>query len=84
MLGADAVQRQAAHRNLFASELEDAPLCDLRVALNQNQPIGNSRLYAEIEAMTDQRRELRKRGRPRKEKKPQDESAQSELELRIN
>jgi len=38
------------------------------MALNQDQPIGNSRFYAEIEAMTGQRRELRKRGRPRKQK----------------
>jgi putative transposase len=38
----------------------------LRLALNQDQPIGNDRFYREIEAMTGQRRALRKRGRPRK------------------
>jgi hypothetical protein len=31
-----------------------------------SQPIGNDRFYREIEAMTGQRRELRRRGRPRK------------------
>jgi putative transposase len=36
------------------------------MALNQDQPLGNSRFYAEIEAMTGQRRELRKRGHPHK------------------
>ncbi|MGB5833755.1 MAG: transposase, partial [Thiohalocapsa sp.] len=46
--------------------LDEAPLCDLRIALNQDQPIGNDRFYAEIHAMTGQRREPRKRGRPRK------------------
>jgi putative transposase len=36
------------------------------MTLNQNQPLGNSRFCAEIEAMTGQRRELKQRGRPRK------------------
>ena len=36
------------------------------MALNQDQPIGDDRFYREIEAMTGQKRELRKRGRPRK------------------
>ena len=51
---------------MFRAELDDAPITELRMALNQNQPIGNRRFYADIEAMTGQRRELRKRGRPRK------------------
>jgi hypothetical protein len=51
------------------------------MALNQDQPIGNSRFYAEIEAMTGQRRELRKRGRPRNknEKEPLEEIGQQPL-----
>jgi putative transposase len=53
---------------LFTEALEGAPINDLRMALNQNQPIGNPRFYAQIEAMTGQRRELRKRGRPQKRK----------------
>jgi putative transposase len=67
-LGAAPGERQGAYRALFANALEDAPLADLRLALNQNQPIGNQRFYAEIEATTGQRRELKKRGRPRKPK----------------
>jgi putative transposase len=38
---------------------------DIRLALNQNQPLGNSRFHAQIEAMTGQKREAKPRGRPR-------------------
>jgi putative transposase len=65
-LAAEPAQRLEAYRKLFHAALEDAPLADLRMALNQNQPLGNDRFYAEIEAVTGQRREPRKRGRPRK------------------
>ncbi|MGB5831305.1 MAG: hypothetical protein WBG92_04865, partial [Thiohalocapsa sp.] len=51
------VSRREAHRALFAAALDEAPLRDLRIALNQDQPIGNDRFYAEIHAMTGQRRE---------------------------
>jgi hypothetical protein len=37
------------------------------MALNQDQPVWNSGFYGETEAMTGQRRELRKRGHARKE-----------------
>jgi putative transposase len=67
-LAEDDGSRRAAYRDLFARALEDAPLTELRLALNQDQPIGNARFYREIQAMTGQRRELRKRGRPRKSK----------------
>ena len=65
-LCADNTSRHELYRDLFRTALDDAPLADLRMALNQDQPIGYSRFYAKIEAMTGQRRELRKRGRPRK------------------
>ena len=42
------------------------------LALNQNQPLANSRFYAKIEIMAGQRREAKPRGRPRVE---HDESA---------
>ena len=53
------------------------------MALNQDQPIGNDRFYREIEAMTGQRRELRKRGRPRNRKDhgTVGETGQAELPL---
>jgi hypothetical protein len=38
----------------------------LRLAPNQDQPIGNDRFYRVIQEMTGQRRELHRRGRPRK------------------
>jgi hypothetical protein len=49
----------------------------------ENQPLGNDRFYAEIEAVTGHRREPRKRGRPKKQ--PSDDPApdlrQQELPL---
>jgi putative transposase len=82
-LGADDDARRAAYRELFRGALDDKPLADLRLALNQDQPIGNDRFYREIEAMTGQRRELRRRGRPRKqEQQPSaDDSGQRTLSL---
>jgi putative transposase len=65
-LGATAAQRQAAYRALFRSQLDKAALDDIRLALNQNQPLGNERFLQKIEAMTGVRREARPRGRPRK------------------
>jgi putative transposase len=82
-LGADDDARRATYRELFRAALADKPLADLRLALNQDQPIGNDRFYREIEAMTGQRRELRRRGRPRKqvEQPSADDSGQRELSL---
>ena len=82
-LGADDDTRRAAYRELFRGALDDKPLADLRLALNQDQPIGNDRFYREIEAMTGQRRELRRRGRPRKQEEPPsaDDAGQGELPL---
>jgi putative transposase len=82
-LGADDEARRAAYRDLFRGMLDDKPLSLLRLALNQDQPIGNDRFYREIEARTGQRRELRKRGRPRKqdEQPSVGDAAQGELPL---
>jgi hypothetical protein len=60
-LGADEEARRAAYHDLFRIVLEEAPLTDLRMALNQDQPIGNHRFYREIEAMTGKRQALRQR-----------------------
>ena len=68
--GADDYFRRAAYRGLFSGALDEKSLAELRLALNQDQPVGNDRFYREIEAMTGQRRELRKRGRPRKRDEP--------------
>jgi putative transposase len=50
-LGDDEETRRAAYRELFRIALDDQPLGDLRLALNQDQPVGNDRFYREIEAM---------------------------------
>ena len=61
-LAAVEAARREVYRNLFRTALDDAPLSDLGMALKQDQPIGNGRFYAQIEAMTGQRRQLRKLG----------------------
>jgi putative transposase len=66
-LGRGAAPRQAAYRDLFRAQLDRAAIDDLRLALNQNQPLGNTRFLDAIERMTGQRREARPRGRPRAE-----------------
>ena len=77
-LSANDNSRREVYRDLFRGAMDDAPLADLRLALNQSQPIGNSRFYTETEALTGQRRALRKRGRPRKieEKEPLPDTGQ--------
>lgn len=64
-LGATAAARRAAYRALFAHALDERTIADLRLALNQSQPLGNQRFYARIERLTGQRREAKPRGRPR-------------------
>ena len=63
-LGMTSKARQAAYRVLVRSELDAAAIDDIRLALNQNQPLGNSRFYAQIERKLGERREARARGRP--------------------
>lgn len=65
-LGADAESRQAAYRELFRSELDREAISHIRLALNQSQPLGDSRFLDRIEQMVGIRREARPRGRPRK------------------
>jgi putative transposase len=66
--GPNEAERREIYRGLFTEALDEAPINDLRKALNQNQPIGNLRFYAQIQAITGQPRELRKPGRPRKQR----------------
>jgi putative transposase len=69
-LGADAAQRQTAYRALFRAHLSDAALTDIRLALNQSQPLGDGRFLAQIERALGERREARPRGRPRVAEQP--------------
>jgi putative transposase len=64
-LGRHVASRQAAYRALFRTQLDRAAIDDIRLALNQSQPLGNTRFYANIEQMTGIRREAKPRGRPR-------------------
>ena len=65
-LGSSDFDRQAAYRALFRPELDAAAISDIRLALDQGQPVGDSRFIDHIERVTGQRRESRPRGRPRK------------------
>ncbi|MEQ1807955.1 MAG: hypothetical protein ABL900_21445, partial [Burkholderiaceae bacterium] len=64
-LGAGHKSRQAAYRALFLSELDAPAIDDIRLALNQSQPLGHSRFLAKVEKVAGERREPRPRGRPR-------------------
>jgi putative transposase len=66
-LARGAAARQQAYRALFRPAPDRAAIADIRLALNQNQPLGNGRFLDEIERMTGQRRAARPRGRPRTE-----------------
>lgn len=65
-LDGDQANRQAVYRSLFRSELDHEALADIRLALNQGQPLGKGRFLDQIERMIGRRCEVRPRGRPRK------------------
>jgi putative transposase len=70
----------AAYRALFRAHLIEAALADIRLALNQDQPLGGGRFLAEIERATGVRREALPRGRPRMAGAP-DAALPGQLEL---
>lgn len=72
-LGENGSVRQEAYRVLFRSHLDQEAVDDIRLALVQNQPLGNERFHARIEQLTGQRREAKPQGRPRA--MPSDEGA---------
>lgn len=65
-LDRDNEEQQAAYRALFSQELEREALADIRLALNQGQPLGSARFLDQVERMAGRRCEVRPRGRPRK------------------
>jgi putative transposase len=65
-LALDDTRRQIAYREIIDQVLSDKTITDIRLALNQTQPLGNSRFFDAIEQATGQRREAKPRGRPRK------------------
>ncbi len=66
-LGANDKNRQGAYLAMFRARLDQAARDDIRVALNQNQPLGNSRFMTTIARMTGERCEARLGGRPGKD-----------------
>ncbi|PKO62504.1 MAG: transposase [Betaproteobacteria bacterium HGW-Betaproteobacteria-18] len=64
-LGDGIEARLLAYRELFNSVLAEQTISDIRLALKQTQPLGNSRFFDVIEQATGQRREPKPRGRPR-------------------
>lgn len=81
-LGRSEADRLVAYRALFRTELDVEAIGDIRMALDQGQPLGNSRFIDSVERATGQRREARPRGRPRK---PEEESTaqQGQLSMEI-
>ena len=65
-LARNEADRLAVYRGLFRSELDAETISDIRMALDQGLPFGNSRFIANIEQVTGRRIEVRPRGRPRK------------------
>jgi putative transposase len=82
-LGKGDKTRQATYRNLFRTELDKEAISDIRLALNQNQPLGDSPFYAKVEAITGHRRQPKPRGRPRKQRNemPAHDAEQGELPI---
>jgi len=80
-IGRNDAERQATYRDLFRAQLDSQAIDDIRLALSQNQPLGNSRFYAWIEAMTGQRREAKPRGRPRVQNSAAHDAGQGGLGL---
>jgi putative transposase len=69
-LGLDDASRLGAYRRLFGSQRLTRETDELRIALNQGQPFGDGRFLKVVEEATGARREVRARGRPRKDVNP--------------
>jgi len=52
-------------RLIALAQLDRAAIDDIRLALNQSQPLGNARFYSRIEQITRLRHKAKPRGRPR-------------------
>lgn len=74
-LGETAKTREAAWRDLFRSELDEEALADIRLTLDQGQPLGNGRFLDQVERMLGRRREARPQGRPRRRETPEPSAA---------
>ena len=77
----DADERQATYRQFFRAQLDEAAIANIRLALNQSLPLGNSRFHAQIAHAVGERREARPRGRPRATGKGTGDATQQQLDL---
>ncbi len=64
-LGKSPTERQSAYRALFRAHIDPVALDDIRLSLNQSQPLGDRRFHDTIARMLGERRQPRPRGRPR-------------------
>ena len=62
-LGRTDLDRQATYRTLFRTELDEADLADIRLALGQGQPLGNSRFSELLCEAAGVKRTQARRGR---------------------
>ena len=62
-LGGDDAARRQAYRALFLPHLELSAIDDIRLALNQSQPLGDSRFHGMIERAVGERRANGDQGR---------------------
>jgi putative transposase len=74
-LGADALERQRVYRALFAAQLDEKAIREIRDAVNCGWPIGSERFKDQIEAALSQAARPPRRGRPLKSRQD-DESGQ--------
>ena len=61
----NAGERQGNYRQFCHATLDGEAMADMRLALHQSLPVGNSRFHAEIAQTVGERPEARPRGRPR-------------------
>jgi putative transposase len=67
-LGHTASERQMAYREFFRNALDGEAIADIRQAVNQSRPLGDSRFHETICRITGQRPEPKPRGRPKTER----------------
>jgi putative transposase len=72
-LGAEAMSRQVAYRELFRYELEPGLVNEIRRATNGNFALGDARFAAQLSAALGRRVTPGQSGRPRKSQEPETE-----------
>jgi len=79
-LDRDPAARQSAYRALFRSELDEEAIADIRLALSQGQPLGESRFGDQICAAAGVRRTRKRPGRPAgKAEQPVNDGSQADF-----